>query len=88
MLGLTPAVWITEATVPSADAVSSKPVDGLPVGDVAVDGGAVMPRSSSAAAAASSRSCLTSQRTTGWSRPTIFAVASPMPPAPPVMTET
>ncbi len=29
MLGLTPAVWITEATAPSADAVSSKPSTAL-----------------------------------------------------------
>ena len=88
MLGLTPAVWITEATVPRPDAVSSSAAtDGRSVTSQLTTV-ALTPRSFSVAAAASSRSCLTSQRTTVWSRPTIFAVARPMPPAPPVITDT
>src|ERR1700710_411817 len=88
MLGLTPAVWITEATVPRPDAVSrSAATNGRSVRSRLTVVG-LIPRSFTVAAASSSRSCLTSQRTTVWSRPTIFAVARPMPPAPPVITDT
>ena len=88
MLGLTPAVWITDATVPSPDAVSnSRPTAPRSVTSQLTTVG-VIPTSFSAAAAPSSRSCLTSARTTVWARPTILAVARPMPPAPPVITVT
>ena len=39
MLGLTPAVWITEAIAPSAGRGFQQAVDRLAVSDVAVDGG-------------------------------------------------
>ena len=88
MLGLTPAVWITETSSPSPLAVSktaptasgSVTSAGTPVAEI--------PRSFSAATAASSRSARTSASTTAWSRPTMAAVAVPMPPAPPVITVT
>ena len=89
MLGLTPAVWITEATVPRRERGLEQAVDRLAVGDVAVDGRDGDRRGRPAFSTASSRrSCRTSQRTRVWSRPTTFAVARPMPPAPPVMTAT
>src|SRR5262249_15438252 len=83
-----PAVWMTEATGPTAvDASTSSATDFWSVMSQTT---AVHPMSASlsAATAASNRSWLTSQMTTGCSRPTIFAAASPIPPAPPVMTVT
>jgi hypothetical protein len=38
MLGLTPAVWITEGDRPEAGCGIEQPGDRLPVGDVTVDG--------------------------------------------------
>ena len=88
MLGLTPAVWITEATVPRPAAVSKNPVTAARSVTSQLTAVGVIPSSCSTAAAASSRSCRTSQSTTVWSRPTILAVARPIPPAPPVITVT
>ena len=76
MLGLTPAVWITEATVPRPDAVSNSAATACRSVTSQLTTVGVIPRSFSVAAAASSRSCLTSARTTAWSRPTTLAVAS------------
>lgn len=86
MLGLTPAVWITEVTGPIAPAVlNSSTTAGRSVMSQLISRTS---RPSNSAPTASRRSCRTSQSTTGCSRPTILAVASPIPPAPPVITET
>jgi len=88
ILGLTPAVWINDTTVPSEVALWINP---------ATESRSVMSHRTTTASIASPRnasiavlrrSALTSQITTGCSRTTIFAVASPIPPAPPVMTDT
>ena len=88
MLGLTPAVWMTALTVPSAAAASNTRSTAARSVTSALTIRAAMPRSPRAVAAASSRSCRTSHNITVWSRPTTLAVASPMPPAPPVITVT
>ena len=87
MLGLTPAVWMTDATGPRPDAVSNNFSTACRSVTSQLTAVALIPRSASVLAASSKRSCLTSQRTTVWSRPTTLAVARPMPPAP-VMTTT
>src|SRR5690606_33810928 len=88
MLGLTPAVWITEASspIPAVSLNSRSTACGSVTSQCT--GVAVMPSSRSTAAAVSSRSCRTSHSTTACSRPTTRAVACPIPPAPPVMTDT
>ena len=89
MLGLTPAVWITEASRSEAACGVEQGIDRTPVGDVTVDDRGSHPEVLQGCGRGMvSRSCLTSPRTSAWSRPTTLAVATPMPPAPPVMTDT
>jgi hypothetical protein len=88
MLGLTPAVWITAETVPSAAAVPKSRTTAFRSVTSQLTIVGVMPSCFNVEAAPSSRSCRTSASTTAWSLPTILAVATPMPPAPPVITVT
>src|ERR1700749_2865478 len=79
---------MTEASVPRPVAVASSSVTAWRSVTSQLTIAGVIPSSSRVAAAVVNRSCLTSQRTSAWSWPTTFAVARPMPPAPPVITDT
>ncbi len=88
MLGLTPAVWMTDTMSPSSAAVRNSCSTADRSVTSQLTSVALMPSASSVPAASSKRSCRTSASTSVWSRPRILAVATPMPPAPPVITDT